>query len=61
MTLLEETILKRLGAINTSQDSVQTASLWIMHYKDTAIDKVTKCWMDVYRNGFFLLFKLKFN
>lgn len=52
MALSEENIRKRLSALNTSQDSVQTASLWIMHYKDSAIDKVTKCWMDVYRNGF---------
>ncbi|KAI1730801.1 RNA polymerase II-binding domain-containing protein [Ditylenchus destructor] len=51
MALTEESITKRLRGINTTQESIQNTSLWILHHKDAYIDKVAKCWMEVYKKG----------
>uniref|UniRef100_A0A915D9W2 CID domain-containing protein n=1 Tax=Ditylenchus dipsaci TaxID=166011 RepID=A0A915D9W2_9BILA len=51
MALTEEVIKKRLKAINSTQDCIQTTSLWVIHHKESCIDKIAKCWMDVYKQA----------
>lgn len=46
----EEIMKKRLGNLNSTQESVQTCSKWLLHHRDS-IDKVANCWMEVYKTG----------
>ena len=47
-TPTEDNIKKRLNAVNTTQESVQTCSKWILHHRDS-VDKVANCWMELYK------------
>ncbi|KAH7723815.1 CRE-CIDS-2 protein [Aphelenchoides avenae] len=48
MPLKEDAVRKRLSTANASQESVQTISGYILHYKDD-VGVIAKCWMDVYK------------
>uniref|UniRef100_A0A914V0R0 CID domain-containing protein n=1 Tax=Plectus sambesii TaxID=2011161 RepID=A0A914V0R0_9BILA len=51
MTVLsEEAASRRLRAVDASQESIETTSLWIMHHKDSA-DTMLHSWMNVFRIG----------
>lgn len=60
MTVLsEEAASRRLRAVDQSQESIETTSLWIMHHKDSA-DTILHSWMNVFRVGRLLLLELHF-
>ncbi len=54
MTVLsDDAICRRLRSVDQSQESIETASLWIIHHKDTA-DKILSLWINVFRTGTFI-------
>nr|CAD2152713.1 unnamed protein product [Meloidogyne enterolobii] len=44
----EEIMRKRLMSVNSTQESVQTCSKWLLHHRES-IDKIANCWMDIYK------------
>ncbi|CAK5090686.1 unnamed protein product [Meloidogyne enterolobii] len=50
----EEIMRKRLMSVNSTQESVQTCSKWLLHHRES-IDKIANCWMDIYKQS--IIFK----
>jgi len=46
----EEIMRKRLMSVNSTQESVQTCSKWLLHHRES-IDKIANCWMDIYKQS----------
>ncbi|KAL7074054.1 hypothetical protein ACQ4LE_006770 [Meloidogyne hapla] len=44
----EDVMRKRLMSVNSTQESVQTCSKWLLHHRES-IDKIANCWMDIYK------------
>jgi len=51
----EEIMRKRLMSVNSTQESVQTCSKWLLHHRES-IDKIANCWMDIYKQS--MIFKV---
>lgn len=50
MVLSEELIIKRLKDLDQSSECIQTASMYLLHHKDS-IDQIVKTWLEVFKTG----------
>ncbi|KAF7634095.1 CID domain-containing protein [Meloidogyne graminicola] len=46
----EDTMRKRLMSVNSTQESVQTCSKWLLHHRES-IDKIANIWMEIYKQS----------
>ncbi len=50
MPVSDDMVSKRLRAVDQSQESIEIASMWIMHHKDSA-HVIVNGWMNTFRLG----------
>lgn len=50
MSFTEGTLVKKLVELNSSQQSIQTLSLWVIHHRKHC-DKIVKSWFKELQKG----------
>jgi regulator of Ty1 transposition protein 103 len=55
----ESALIKKLGDLNTSSQSIQTLSLWLIHHRKHN-EKIVSIWMKELAKGNYI-FKLQYN